>query len=264
MQHGFASRNGLLAALLARADYTGIERVLELPYGGFYTTFAFGNASVQAIDKEAIFANLGTKWETSGVCIKPYPLMGGLHASVDCARLLQDEHGEMLRKLEGIRDIKIEMGEAAYVHGGWKVESHHLEVTGAQMSAAYAVALQLVDWKVIPTSFGAKKLNRPILFELIGKTECVHQKEFDGAFKTRITVTFQDSNEIMAMVKAARGTDPQLTNEKIIEKWEAGAATLLDPQRSDTIKDSIMKIDDLENLDGLLVELRKKVGSVLA
>ena len=35
MQHGFATRNGLLAANLARADYTGIERVLELSYGGF-------------------------------------------------------------------------------------------------------------------------------------------------------------------------------------------------------------------------------------
>lgn len=39
MQHGFAARNGILAAFLARAEYTGIERVLERSYGGFFSTF---------------------------------------------------------------------------------------------------------------------------------------------------------------------------------------------------------------------------------
>lgn len=35
MQAGFGSRNGVLAAFLAREDYSSIERVLERFYGGF-------------------------------------------------------------------------------------------------------------------------------------------------------------------------------------------------------------------------------------
>jgi aconitate decarboxylase len=42
MQHGFASRNGLYAALMAREGYTGIEEVYETPYGGFLSCFGQG------------------------------------------------------------------------------------------------------------------------------------------------------------------------------------------------------------------------------
>ena len=35
MQHGFASRNGLLAAILAKGGYMGIKKVYEREYGGF-------------------------------------------------------------------------------------------------------------------------------------------------------------------------------------------------------------------------------------
>jgi aconitate decarboxylase len=42
MQHGFASRNGLYAALMAREGYTGIEEVFETPYGGFLSCFGQG------------------------------------------------------------------------------------------------------------------------------------------------------------------------------------------------------------------------------
>jgi aconitate decarboxylase len=39
MQHGFAARNGLTAAALAAAGYTGIKRVFERRYGGYLPTF---------------------------------------------------------------------------------------------------------------------------------------------------------------------------------------------------------------------------------
>jgi aconitate decarboxylase len=39
MQHGFAARNGLLAALLARGGYVGIKEVLEREYGGYWAMF---------------------------------------------------------------------------------------------------------------------------------------------------------------------------------------------------------------------------------
>lgn len=88
MQHGFAARNGIFAVFLVRADYTGIERVLERSYGGFFSTFAPGLSSASAHDVDSAFASFGTDWEIENVLIKPYPLMAGLHASVDCARLL--------------------------------------------------------------------------------------------------------------------------------------------------------------------------------
>ena len=42
MQHGYAARNILLAAMLARGKHTGMQRVYERPYGGFLSTFGQG------------------------------------------------------------------------------------------------------------------------------------------------------------------------------------------------------------------------------
>ena len=44
------------------------------------------------------------------------------------------------------------MAEAAYSHGGWKAE-RPLEVIGAQMNVAYAVAVALLDGEVLVDQF---------------------------------------------------------------------------------------------------------------
>lgn len=257
MQHGFAARNGLIAVLLARADYTGIEQVLERPYGGFFSTFTGFADQQRAAATESVTAGLGLQWEINGILIKPYPLMASLHAPVDCVRLLQEKHDSRLSSLDMISEIRIEMGETAYKHGGWKVETDSLEPTGAQMSAAYAVALQLVDRKVVPASFAPGDLNREALFGLIKKTKCVHEAEYDGSLQTRITLTFQDEFVASAKVDVPRGVHPQLSAQEVLDKWVDGAGRLIEPQRRETIENKIMSLETLESLDELLDQLRK-------
>ncbi|KAH9208834.1 hypothetical protein DL95DRAFT_428481 [Leptodontidium sp. 2 PMI_412] len=58
MQHGFAARNGLFAAFLAKGGYIGIKRVYERAYGGFLD-----------------IKDLGKMWKTEGVRVKPYAAM---------------------------------------------------------------------------------------------------------------------------------------------------------------------------------------------
>ena len=59
MQHGFASRNGILATFLAREDYSGIERVLERFYFGFLITFSPSSKLLSICDATSPFATLG-------------------------------------------------------------------------------------------------------------------------------------------------------------------------------------------------------------
>ncbi len=79
MQHGFATRNGLYAAHLAAAGYTGIKRVFEREYGGFLSVFGEGHAP----DASRITKGLGETWETPRIVVKPYAAMGALHAPLD-------------------------------------------------------------------------------------------------------------------------------------------------------------------------------------
>jgi aconitate decarboxylase len=59
MQHGFAARSGLLAALLARGGYVGIKKVYEREYGGFLEMFSKGNGMVPGYRFEELTVGLG-------------------------------------------------------------------------------------------------------------------------------------------------------------------------------------------------------------
>jgi aconitate decarboxylase len=136
MQHGFAARNGLLAAVLAAGGYSGIKGVFEVPYGGFLSTLGEGHDP----DPGQIVAELGERWETSRIGIKPYAAMAGLHASIDAARRLRAEEPIDPDEVEA---IEISLSEPAFHHGGWRAE-RPLAATGAQMNVAYAVAVTLL------------------------------------------------------------------------------------------------------------------------
>jgi aconitate decarboxylase len=79
MQHGFAARNGLQAAFLAAAGYTGIKKVFELQHGGFLSVFGEANSP----DLSLISAGLGERWEIEQIITKTYTVMGGIHAPLD-------------------------------------------------------------------------------------------------------------------------------------------------------------------------------------
>ena len=75
MHHGFSARNGLFSALMAAGGYTGIKRVFERDYGGFLSVFGEGHDPRPG----EIAGDLGSRWETRGIVLKPYAAMGALH-----------------------------------------------------------------------------------------------------------------------------------------------------------------------------------------
>ena len=77
------------------------------------------------------------------------------------------------------------------------------------MNAAYAIAMQLVDWQVLPASFASDKLSRQPVRELTDRIELVRNEAFDGSLKTRITVGLPEGGEHVAeFVEMPRGVQP--------------------------------------------------------
>ena len=61
MHPGRSAQAGVLAALLAARGFTGIDEVIEQPYGGFADAYADVGPDVLT----SIAADLGVRWETS-------------------------------------------------------------------------------------------------------------------------------------------------------------------------------------------------------
>jgi aconitate decarboxylase len=257
MQHGFAARNGLFAALLARRGYVGIKKVYEREYGGFLAMFGKGSGKTPPYLVDEVAKELGTKWQIESVRVKLYASMAGTHCTVDCLRAMREKQPEELKDLSSITSIKIELGEAAYHHGGWKAE-RPLTSTGAQMSNAYIAATYLVDSQVLPEQFRHDKLERDEVWTLVDKTTCMmHPDALTSASsrgKQTVTITFKDKPTLTQTLPWQRGIEPPLTNEEILEKWRMLAAEVIDKERITKIESLVLGLEECNDI-ALLGEL---------
>src|SRR5271156_4480912 len=262
MQHGFASRNGLTAAALAAAGYTGIKRVFERRYGGYLATFGQGHAT----DASAIYAGLGSVWETQRIAVKPYAAMGLLHAAIDAALKLR-AGGEVV--VDQIERIDIDMPEAAYSHGGWQA-TRPLMTIGAQMNVAYAVAVALLDGSVLIDQFSDRRINSDDVWRLITRTHTHHEKSYDALpashrLTTRVLITFHDGTTRQQIVTHPRGTgDHQLTNTQIVDKYRNLTHSVIEPDRRHAIENTVLGLETLDDIASLTGMLTPPVNPALA
>jgi aconitate decarboxylase len=259
MQHGFASRNGLTAAALAAAGYVGIKCVFERSYGGWLAAFGEGHRTYP----EEIYAGLGHLWETERIAVKAYSAMGLLHAAIDAALELRPKVD-----LSQVQRIDIDMAEAAYAHGGWKAE-RPLEVIGAQMNVAYAVAVALLDGDVLVDQFSHDRVNRDDVWRLIDRTVAHHERAYDNLpvderLTTQVRVTFNDGTTRAAKVVHPRGTgDRNLTNAEIRDKYANLTRRAISAERQAAIEKAVLNIDNLDDVAQLTALLTPAVQSPL-
>lgn len=262
MQHGFASRNGLFATLLAYGGYTGINQVYEVPYGGFLSCFSQGaNFEPKSLPDE-ITKGMGEVWEIENIRVKLYASMAALHGTIDAAERLQKRYPEKFGNLDQIRSIETRHSRAAYEHGGWKTEKGKtMSSVAAQMSIQYAAAAQFVDGAVLAKQFSRQRLNRPEVLALMQKVTPVHDETFDldsrkDGWRTVMTVTFEDGSTVEENVKAPTGIDPPASNADIVHKWRGLVNDLLDQDRMEAIENCVLNIDQrddaIETLSNLL------------
>jgi aconitate decarboxylase len=259
MQHGFASRNGLTAAALAAAGYVGIKQVFERPYGGWLAVFGEGHRTYP----EDIYKGLGILWETERIAVKPYSCMGLLHAAVDAALELR-----LQVDVSQIQRIDIDMGEAAYAHGGWKAE-RPLQVIGAQMNVAYVVAVAFLDGDVLVDQFRQDRINRDDVWALIDRTLTHHEQAYDHLpvdeqLTTQVRLTLKDGTNRAAKVVHPRGTgDRSLTNAEIRDKYAKLTHDVISAERQAAIEKAVLGIDTLDDVAQLATLLTPAVRSPL-
>jgi aconitate decarboxylase len=258
MHHGFSSRNGLYAAFLAKAGFTGIKRVLERPFGGFLSTFGQG----QTPDVSQISDTLGKEWETDRITIKPYAAQGGLHNPLDC--LFEIDAKRPLRADE-IESIDIDMSESMYHHGWWVVE-RPLSPIGAQMNVAYAVAVAILDHAVLVQQFSPGRIDSDDVWELIPKITAHHNTEFDaagpmGRGRTNLKIKFKDGSSLEASRMFPRSIEKPITNEEIVKKYRSLTNGLIDKKRQAAIEKAVVSLEKLKDVRELTALLAGPVGS---
>lgn len=265
MQHGFAARNGLFAALITRAGYTGIDQIFERPYGGYLATFGQGSSSdPQTLDTELV-DGLGQDWRgINGIRVKAYNSMGGTHASIDCIVDLQEKHPAKFSNMHTVRHINIEQSKAFYAHGGQSI-TRPITVTGAQMSTRYVAAVQLLDRSVFIDQFSHSNLNRDDLWDLVDKVNCTWNPDLDrkGAWYTRVSVVFEDGETVVSEATTAESMACLMSEERIREKWRLLMGSVMDTEAIESLEHAILNLDSVDDITEISRVLKREVHGVL-
>lgn len=221
MQHGFAARNGLFAALMSRENYTGIDQVFERPYGGYLSTFGQGSTYDPTYKENELIGGLRRDWRgIEGIRLKEYNSMIATHAPVDCIATLQAKQPERFADLGSVSKIVIEQPKAPHAHGDQQID-RPITTTGAQMSTRYIAAVQLLDRKVLLEQFSEANLERDDTWDLLRMIDCVWNEEFDekSAWYTRVSVEFTDGESWVQEMPVLKAIGSLVSGCGIKEKW---------------------------------------------
>ncbi|PXY29768.1 MmgE/PrpD family protein [Prauserella flavalba] len=257
MHHGFSSRNGLYAAALAEAGYTGIKRVYEREYGGFLATFGEGHSP----RADLITDGLGQDWVLMDTGVKAYAAMAATHAPIDCAL----EARARGISADDIGAISVEVSHAAYHHGWWKPEPP-LETIGAQMNIGYAVSVALLDGQVLAEQFTRDRISADDVWSLLRRIEVHHRADFDGPddrFRTRMRLTSHSGDTVEIEVDGPLGgpTRP-LPNRDVVAKARRLAESIDISERWQRIERLVLDLDSLPDASVLVGELASSVPAL--
>jgi aconitate decarboxylase len=252
MHPGRSAQAGVYGALLAGKGFTGIEDILEAPYGGFCSTF---------IDKpnlSHLTEDLGERFETLNVGFKPYPCCGSNHTSIDALKKILRDHPDVSG--ETVEKIRIRTTRATKLHVGWPYEPKSM--TTAQMNLLFYVAILLHDRDFFVDQVTEQSIRRADVLETTRKMEVLEDPEFEalgdeGRHGVKLEVELRDGKSYGERVLHAKGSDKHpMTREEVVQKFRLLASRVLTRPRVEKLEHTLLNLEKLDDA--------RKIGKLLA
>jgi 2-methylcitrate dehydratase PrpD len=196
---GKAAFNGVLAADLAAAGFTGATRILEGDRGFFRATAA-------TFDASRVTDGLGTQWKIGENCYKMHSCCGHTHSAIDLALELRDRVADA-----EIKAIRIE----TYGPGHAIVkEPNPTTPYRAQFSIAYVVAAALAEGQVGLDQFSGDRFDStgvrsPAIASLLSRTTVSVADDltakYPSAWPARVALELASGATLEGMADFPRG-----------------------------------------------------------
>jgi aconitate decarboxylase len=243
MHPGRSAQAGVYGALLAAKGFTGIEDILEAPYGGFCSTFC-DNPNLSHLTQ-----GLGERFETLNVGCKPYPCCGSNHTSIDALKKILCEYPEV--RAENVNKIRIRTTRATKLHVGWPYEPKSM--TTAQMNLSFCVAILLHDRDFFVDQITEKSIHSEAVVKTTKAIEVIEDPEFEalgdeGRHGVNLEVELQDGRSYSEKVLHAKGSDKHpMTRAEVLQKFRLLASRVLSRSRVERLEDRLLNLEKLHD-----------------
>jgi 2-methylcitrate dehydratase PrpD len=248
---GWGAHAGVIAALLARAGFTGPETVLEGPHG-LYSAFAGGHDAGRL---EALLDSLGTTWELAELTLKPYPCGSIAQPYMDCAMRLRDRAHP-----PEIGSIRCRTA-AGPVPRLWEpLAGKHAPPNGyaAKFSLPYLLASILVRGRAGLAEFTDDAARDPAVLAIARKVgyELDATIDYPRQFVGDVEITLTDGRVLRERQDRPRGgPDAPLTRGEVEAKFRGNASLALPPEQVEQVLRAASHLAEAGSLAGLLAAL---------
>jgi 2-methylcitrate dehydratase PrpD len=236
---GRAASSGVLAALLAAADFTSAENAVEAPALGFADLM--GSSERLA----SVTAGLGERFQVSRNTYKPYACAIGMHPSVAGCLQLRAEHGLAPAQIE---KVELQVFPRVMKANGIRQPKNGLE---AKISLTHAIAVALIDGRAGEQQFVDAKAVDPAVDKLRERIFAVAEPGF-GKNEARVRIVLKDGRELSTHVEQAVGTLERPMSDRDLELKLAGLAEgVLTSSQVDRLIECCWKLEDLPGTEPL-------------
>ena len=215
---GWAAGCGWQSANFAKSGFLGPRTVFEGQHGVF-NSFAKNNIEP---DFSHIISDLGDRWESKNLALKPYACGTMAQPFIDCAIKLKGK----IDNFEKIDKIVASVGEGT-VHRLWEpLEEKQNPSTpyGAKFSVPYCISIGLITGSAGLNEFTNKSLKNPDVMKLASKVnyEINPKDEYPRNYTGKIKVIMKDGTVYSSSQECLRGgkRDP-LSTDEVRKKFEA-------------------------------------------
>lgn len=240
---GKAGESGYLGVALAEQGFTGDTLIFEDRHGSIGPTMS------DDYNIPAVIDQLGSRYVTGEVLtLKPYPIIGGIHTSVDAVKAIMEEND---LTPDDIEDMTIYQNETHKRHIGWEYEPRG--VMAAQANIQYAVATFLEDGDVTVDAFTDEAIRRPNVLERVEDIDIeVDDSLEDEKFGTIVELRTTAGDEYTKPLFTPPGMPPNtLSDEKLLSKFENQASKVLSGDNVDNVVDFLLNIEEQEDITEL-------------
>lgn len=239
---GWAAVGGITAASLARAGFIGTKRVYEGGDGLFRT---HAGSHFDDVNLDALTADLGERWRAEEVAIKPYPVCHILHACIDSAIALKEQHGLDPSDIAKVR-VLLHPDTFHYVCENAEMRRRPTTDYMAKFSAHYTTAAALIRGKCGFAELEQDAITDPAILALAQKVEHAPDPKsaFPEYFSGGVEITLANGRTIAHHDRVNRGAGDRALNRKdITRKFRENAEFGMSRSRAEEMLQVLLEIE---------------------
>ncbi len=254
---GWAAHSGIIAALLARENFTGPGTIIEGRFG-FLHAYSSGSKSGKVLQ------DWGDPWEVLRTSIKPHACCRYKQGPIDGILKIVRENNIDASQIEKVI-IGILKAGFALIAVPEEQKSNPKSVVDAQFSMPFGAAVAILYGKATLDEYTLESINSARVRKLMGKISCVEdpelEKEFPKKWPAAVTLLTKDGKTYSTRIDYPKG-DPEnsLTWDELIDKFRNLVSPVFFEVKQNEIIERVKSLENEQDLKVFSLLLLKDQG----